>query len=61
MNMMKLYVETDISEEFEMLWEAAGAGVNASAWKTQSFKRMIPGPLSPRQLTPDDFQAWLLP
>ena len=59
--MMKLYVETDISEEFEMLWEAVEGGVDASVWKIQRFKRILPGPLSPRQLTPDDFQAWLLP
>ena len=59
--MMKLYVETDISEEFEMLWEAVEGGTDASVWKTQISKRMFPGPLSPRQLTPDDFQAWLLP
>ena len=59
--MQKNYVEIDIGEEFERLWESTQTGPDASALSSCVLKCSLGLPLAPRLLRAEDFRAWLLP
>ena len=56
-----LKMEPEISNEFDVLWEASGGGPDASVRGFQAAIVNLGIPRSPRSLRAEDFRDWLLP
>ena len=56
-----LKIEPDILKDFDVLWDACGAGPDGSVRASQSLGVHLSIPHSPRRLRAEDFRDWLLP